>query len=71
MKKLNEIAKGKTVEIIDFADIVSKCSMARFGLAVGQVVYCKAKIGPIIISNNQQTIAIGEKLSRKIFVKEV
>ncbi|MFA6989339.1 MAG: FeoA family protein [Candidatus Gastranaerophilaceae bacterium] len=71
MKKLNEITKGTTVEILDFADNLSKCSSARFGLAIGQIVCCKAKIGPVIISKNQQTIAIGEKLSKKIFVKEV
>lgn len=71
MKKLFEIPKGTTVEIVDFADNGTKCSSARFGLAVGQIIYCKAKIGPVIISKNQQTIAIGEKLSKKIFVKEV
>lgn len=71
MKKLSEIAKGKTVEILDFADNVTKCTSARFGLASGQIVCCKSKIGPVIIRKNQQTIAIGEKLSRKIFVKEV
>jgi len=71
MKNLNEIPKGKTVEILDFADNISKCSSARFGLSVGQIIYCKAKIGPVIISKNQQTIAIGQNLSKKIFVKEV
>jgi Fe2+ transport system protein FeoA len=71
MKKLCEILKGTTVEIVDFADNNTKCSSARFGLAIGQIIYCKAKIGPIIVSKNQQTIAIGEKLSQRIFVKEV
>jgi len=71
MKKLNEIAKGKTVEILDFADSSSKCSSARFGLAIGQIISCKAKIGPVVISKNHQIIAIGQALSEKIFVKEV
>jgi Fe2+ transport system protein FeoA len=71
MKKLNEIEKGKTVEIINFADINSKFSSARFGLTEGQVIRCKAKIGSIIIQKDQQTIAIGKDLSKKIMVKEV
>ncbi len=71
MKKLNEITQGKIVEIIDFADNASKCSSARFGLTKGQIVCCKAKIGPVIISKNHQKIAIGEQLSKKIMVKEV
>jgi len=71
MKKLNEVQNGKFVEIIDFADNASKCSSARYGLSKGQTICCKAKIGPVIITKNQQKIAIGEQLSKKIIVKEV
>lgn len=71
MKKLHEVKKGANVEIIDFEDNASKCATARYGLAVGQVVCCKAKIGPVVVCKNHQKIAIGEKLSKKIIVKEV
>jgi len=69
--KLSDVSKGKMVEIVDFDDNLSKCYSARFGLAAGQIVRCKAKIGPVIVSKNQQTIAIGRDLSRKITVKEI
>lgn len=71
MKKLNEVTKGKTVEILEFADNFSRYISARFGLAEGQIICCKAKIGSVIIGKNQQTIAIGENLSKKIYVKEI
>ena len=71
MKKLCDISKGKFVEIIDFVDNITKCASARFGLATGQVVLCKAKVGPVVISKNQQIIAIGRNMSEKILVREI
>jgi hypothetical protein len=71
MKKLCDISKGKTIEIMDFTDNATKCHLARFGLAIGQIISCKSTIGPVIVGKNQQTIAIGRNLSNKILVKEV
>jgi len=71
MKKLSEISRGKMAEIIDFADNATKCSIARLGLAQGHVVTCIAKMGPVIIGKDHQTIAIGKNLSNKIIIKEV
>ncbi len=71
MKKLHELGKGKSAEIINFTDNSTQCHSARFGLCKGQIIKCLANVGPIIISKNQQTIAIGRNLSKKIEIKEI
>jgi len=71
MKRLYELVNGEEAEIIDFEDNLSKCHSARFGLAVGEIIKCRAKLGPVVISKNQQVIAIGQNLSKKIYVKNV
>ncbi len=68
---LYEMTKGKSAEIVGFEDNITKCDSLRFGLAIGQKVSFKSKLGPIVVCNNNQTIAIGKNLSKKIKIKEI
>lgn len=70
-KILTQAMPGEIFEIIDFADISTKCQATRFGLSLGEIVKCLANIGPVIVGRNKQEVAIGKKLADKIFVKEV
>lgn len=68
-KTLTQAKKGEACKIIDFADSATKCQTMRFGLCSGEVVRCIAKAGPVIIGKNQQTLAIGNNLARKIYIQ--
>lgn len=71
LKTLNDLKKGQKAEIIEFTNSEIRLNSARIGMEVGQIIKCIANIGPVVIRKNQQQIAIGESLSRKILVKEV
>ncbi len=71
MKKLHELGKGKSAQIVGFADNPTKCHSTRFGLCEGQIIKCLANIGPVIVGKNQQTIAVGKNLSKNIEIKQV
>ncbi len=70
-KKLTEAGKGEEYEIVDFGDDTTKLLMMRWGLAVGQVIKCLARLGPVIIAKNRQKLAIGRNLANKIIVRAV
>lgn len=70
-KSLTEIKKGEKCEIVKFNDEYTKFQLMRLGLAVGQIIQCLAKIGPVIISKNQQRLAIGHNLAEKIIIRVV
>ncbi len=69
MKKLTDIKPGQRCKIIAFDKSLSRCNFARFALFEGKVIKCVAKIGPVIVKENDQTIAIGKKMSENIFVE--
>ena len=71
IKTLNEAKKGQMLEITKFADNPTKCNSARFGIAEGQIIKCVDKMGPVIISKNQQILALGRNLSKKIQIREL
>ncbi|MDD3150161.1 MAG: FeoA family protein [Candidatus Gastranaerophilales bacterium] len=66
---LKNIEVGQKACIKDFADSQTQCYSCRFGLAKGQIVTCIAKPGAIVLKKNHQEIAIGKKLSEKIFIE--
>lgn len=68
-KTLSEAKNGETIEITGCTDMPTSCLIMRFGLAVGEVIKCLTKVGPIIVGKNNQTIAIGRNLADKIFVQ--
>ncbi len=71
MKKLNELKTGTLAKITSFAQDISRGEFERFALWEGQIIKCIAKIGPVIIKENDQTIAVGKKLAKKVFVQEL
>lgn len=71
MVKLSDIKIGQKVEILKFIDSGIRLFSSRFGIEEGQLVTCIAKPGPVVISKNQQEIAIGKDLSRQIYVKVI
>lgn len=71
MKKLSDLKTGKKARIISFDKSVSRCEFERFALHEGQIIKCIAKIGPIIIKEKDQTIAVGKKLANCVLVEEV
>jgi Fe2+ transport system protein FeoA len=68
-KTLAEARSGEVIAIAGCLDTPTKCMLMRFGLAVGEVIKCIAKIGPVIVGKDRQTIAIGKNLAEKIFVQ--
>ena len=68
MVSLQELKIGQNAEILNFNDSEIKFNSARFGLDVGGIVKCIAKPGPVVIEKNNQVIAIGKNLSKKILV---
>lgn len=71
MKNLDEIKIGSYAKIISFDKGISKCDFERFALSEGCIIKCIAKIGPVIVRENNQTVAIGKSLAKKIFVEEL
>ncbi|MDD3013413.1 MAG: FeoA family protein [Candidatus Gastranaerophilales bacterium] len=72
MVKLSEVKVGQKAEIFKFIDSSNiKLFSSRFGIEEGQLITCIAKPGPVVISKNQQEIAIGRDLSRQIYVKVI
>jgi len=71
MVKLSDIEVGQKVEIFQFIDSDIKLFSSRFGIEEGQLVTCTAKPGAVVISKNQQEIAIGKDLSKQIYVKVI
>ncbi|HSA07139.1 MAG TPA: ferrous iron transport protein A [Candidatus Gastranaerophilales bacterium] len=68
MVSLCELKPGQEAEISNFTDSSVKCNSQRFGLFEGGKIKCIAKPGPVIVGIGKQIIAIGNNLSKKIFV---
>ena len=69
MRKLNDIKIGETVTIAAFEDSSLRSDLARLALFEGQKIKCIAKLGPLVIKENCQTIAIEQEFSQKIYIK--
>lgn len=70
-KTLYDIKKGANAKILEFKNNEIKMNSSRFGIEVGQVIKCVAKFGNVVIQKNQQQIAIGKYLSKRILVEEL
>ena len=70
-KTLYDLKKGQEAEIIEFKNSEIRLNSSRFGIEVGQIIKCIAKLGTVVIQKNQQQIAIGKKLAKEILIKEV
>lgn len=71
-KTLDQVKKGTycTIKNIRANDI--KAQTIRFGLTEGKKVLCQAVIpaGPVVIKMNQQEIALGRNLAKRIEIEE-
>ena len=69
MVSLCEVKIGQEAEIREFFDNTAKCYSSRFGLEKGQRITCIAKPGAVVVRKKHQEIAIGNQLSKQIFVE--
>ncbi len=70
---LDKCRRGQVVKIASIADSHIRAQAIRFGIAEGEVVHCEEIIpaGPVVVRKNNQEIAIGRGLARKIEVELV
>jgi Fe2+ transport system protein FeoA len=71
-KTLDQVKQGTfcTVKNIGASEI--KAQTIRFGLTEGKKILCQAVIpaGPVVIKLNQQEIALGRNLAKRIEIEE-
>lgn len=72
-KTLDQMKKGTFCTIKNIGAKEIRPQAIRFGLTEGKKVLCRAVIpaGPVVIKINQQEIALGRNLARRIEVEEV
>jgi Fe2+ transport system protein FeoA len=70
---LSNAAPGQVIEILCIPDSSIRAQAIRFGLYEGAKVKCSQIIhlGPVILQNRMQEIAIGHRLAEKIKIKPV
>jgi Fe2+ transport system protein FeoA len=67
---LDRVRRGQTFTITNIPDALIRAQAIRFGIAEGETVFCEEVVpaGPIIISKNNQEIALGRGLASQITV---
>ncbi|NLK98490.1 ferrous iron transport protein A [Defluviitalea saccharophila] len=70
---LSNATPGQIIEIVSIPDPSIRAQAIRFGLYEGAQVKCSQVIhlGPVILQNRMQEIAIGHRLAEKIQIKSV
>ena len=70
---LTEIKKGQVFKILNIPDKDVRAQAIRFGLTEGESLDCEEIIplGPVIIKNKKQDIAIGRGLAETILIELV
>jgi len=68
---LDKVIRGQKMEIVSIPDKNIRDKAIRMGVYEGARVTCfeKLPIGPVVLLNRKQEIAIGRKLARKIQIK--
>lgn len=63
---------GSQLKILSVADESCRAQLIRMGIGEGSVITCMEKLpmGPVVIKDKRQEIAIGRKLASKIFVEK-
>lgn len=69
---LDQVRTGSEVEIVSIPQGSSHAELVRMGVCEGTQVTCRRTIprGPVIVTCRRQEIAIGDRLARKIRVRE-
>ena len=67
---LDQVAKGRTLFIIDIPEGQSRERLIRLGILKGQLIQCIERLpgGTMVIEKNRQEIAIGATLAKTILV---
>jgi Fe2+ transport system protein FeoA len=70
---LDKGKKGMMVKVLQIPDEMVRAQIIRFGIIEGAVIKCEEVVpaGPVIISKNQQEIAIGRNLAKYIKVEQI
>lgn len=70
---LRAVKKGARFIVKQIDDKEMRTQLLRFGLAEGSKAVCfeRLPLGPIVIKHRRQEVAIGEELTRKIWVEVI
>jgi Fe2+ transport system protein FeoA len=70
---LDKGKKGMMIKVLDIPDELVRAQIIRFGIMEGAVITCEEVVpaGPVIITRNNQEIAIGRNLAKRIMVEQV
>ncbi len=65
---LDRVKRGQIFKILSIPDSLMRAQAIRFGIAEGELVSCEEVVpaGPIVIRKNNQLLAMGRNLARKI-----
>ncbi|MFQ3597866.1 MAG: ferrous iron transport protein A [Chloroherpetonaceae bacterium] len=70
---LRAVKKGTRFIVKQIDDKEMRTQLLRFGLAEGSEAICfeRLPLGPVVIKHRRQEVAIGEELTKKIWVEVV
>jgi Fe2+ transport system protein FeoA len=70
---LRAVKKGARFIVKKINDKEIRTQLLRFGLAEGSEAICFERLpfGPVVIKHRRQEVAIGEELTRKIWVEVI
>ncbi len=70
---LRAVKKGARFIIRQIDDKEMRTQLLRFGLAEGSEALCfeRLPLGPVVIKHRRQEVALGEELTKKIWVEVI
>ncbi len=70
---LRAVKKGARFIIRQIDDKEMRTQLLRFGLAEGSEAMCfeRLPLGPVVIKHRRQEVALGEELTKKIWVEVI
>ncbi len=70
---LRAVKKGARFIVRQIDDKEMRTQLLRFGLAEGSEAMCfeRLPLGPVVIKHRRQEVAIGEELTKKIWVEVI
>lgn len=70
---LRAVKKGARFIVRQIDDKEMRTQLLRFGLAEGSEAMCfeRLPLGPVIIKHRRQEVALGEELTKKIWVEVI
>ncbi len=70
---LRAVKKGARFIVRQIEDKEMRTQLLRFGLAEGSEAVCfeRLPLGPVVIKHRRQEVAIGEELTKKIWVEVI